>query len=163
MPDHPVPLLHLIGNVIRPAQGRHYVLTFDDAMDEAVIRARCPDPKFVCTAKCTARRLVFTPDGATVVPRLGTEVHGTVWELDAAALTQLDASMDAFRIRQRRCAFARTADQRLMLTDIYALRNPSSGRADPTLVLSVAELGVRLGFPAPYTKQIRGWLDASVH
>lgn len=163
MLDQPAPLIHMMGDVIRPAPGRQFVFAYDDAMDETVMQGRCPEPKFVGTAKCTGRRLVFTADGATVITRLGSEVHGTVWEMDAAALVQLDASMDAFRSRQRRCAFARTGEGRLMLTDIYALRNPNSGQPNPALVLRVAALGVRLGFPATYTKQIRGWLGASIH
>lgn len=163
MLDQPTPLIHMMSNVIRPARDKHFAFTYDDAMAETVIRGRCPDSTFVCTAKCTGRRLMFTPAGATVVPRLGSEVYGAVWEVDDAGLAKLDASMDAFGIRQRRCAFARTSENRLMLADIYALSSPSSGRADPTLVLRVAELGDRLGFPANYTNQVRRWLGASIH
>jgi gamma-glutamylcyclotransferase (GGCT)/AIG2-like uncharacterized protein YtfP len=154
-------LIHIAG-VIRPAPDHQFVFLFDERMTEPVVRARFPDVKFVGTGKCTGRRLLFTRDGPTVIPRLGAQVHGTVWEMDVAALTELDATMVASGIRQRRSVFARMTEG-LMLADIYTLRNPDPGDPDPALVLRVAELAVGLGFPGSYVKQIRSWLGASIH
>ncbi|MDP2332158.1 MAG: gamma-glutamylcyclotransferase family protein [Reyranella sp.] len=163
MLDQPNPLLHIVGEVIRPERGRHMVFTYDEAMDDGVVRARCPDPKFVCTARCTGRRIIFGPTGASVIHALGREVYGAVWEVDAAGLAGLDASMGAPGVKERRGAFVRTSEGRLLVTDIYALTNPELGEPDPALVLRIAELGGRLGFPIGYKEQIRGWLGASIH
>ncbi|HZQ01347.1 MAG TPA: hypothetical protein VFB13_17510 [Reyranella sp.] len=163
MVDQPNPLLHVMGDVIRPERGRHMLFIYDEAMDDAVVRARYPDPKFVCTARCTGRRIIFGPVGASVVHALGREVYGAVWDIDATALTKLDADQGSPGIKERRGAFARTSKGQLLVTEIYALKNPELGETDPALVLRVAELGRRLGFPDEYTKQIRNWLGAPIH
>lgn len=160
--EQPTPLIHMMSPMVRPEPGRHFVLAYDETMDETVVRARSPDVKFITAARCTGRRLVFARGGATTMSRLGAEIYGVVWSVSVAGLTALDTNMDARGVRERRSAFARTADG-LMLVDTYAIRNPEPGQPDPVLVLRVAELAGRFGFPVSYTNQIKSWLGASVH
>ena len=82
MPDQTTPLANVVAQLIWPRPGHRLLFVFYEMMDQSVIRERCPDPIFICTARLTSRRFIVNSDGlASIVPRRDYMVHGIVWEV----------------------------------------------------------------------------------
>jgi len=158
------PLVHVMGEMIRPRAGHQMLFTFDRLMDDTAIRAHCPEVRFVCSAKLRSRRLVFSRSGTTtIVSARGAEVHGVVWEVRESVIPALDAKFDVPEIRSRRGAFARSADSQLIPCEHYFGRDCRAGKPEPREVLGLIELAKYWGFPSSYVRELVGWLGQAVH
>src|SRR5258708_5351431 len=70
MPDQTTPLAHVVAQMVRPRPAHRLLFAYDELMAESVIRQRCPDPVFICTARLTSRRFIVNSDDlASIVPR----------------------------------------------------------------------------------------------
>jgi hypothetical protein len=99
---------HITTQMVRPRPGRRHIFAYDSLMDEAVIRERCPDPRFVTKARYLSRRFIFNSDGvATVVPRRDFVVHGVIWKISEIGQTGLDIQLGVPSVFDRFAAFAR--------------------------------------------------------
>ena len=58
MSDQTQPLAHVVAQMIRPRPGHRLLFSYDELLDQSVIRERCPDPVFICTARLMSRRLI---------------------------------------------------------------------------------------------------------
>jgi hypothetical protein len=163
MTDQTTPLVHVIAEMIRPRPGHRLLFTFGPLMDEAAMRERCPDPRFISTARSMSRKLIFTIDGASIVPRRDYVVHGVIWEVSEIALTGLDIQMGMPGIRDRLGAFARAPDGRLIVSEFYAARNNRPGTPDAAEVLTVIELAKRFRFPDAYVAELNQWLGGAIY
>src|SRR5258707_13148969 len=102
--------------MIRPQPGHRLLFAYDELMTESVIRERCPDPVFICTARLTSRRFIVNSDGlASIVPRRDFTVHGVVWEVHDIALTCLSLQLGVPSVYDRFGAFARDPAGQLII------------------------------------------------
>jgi hypothetical protein len=144
--------------MIRPQPGHRLLFTFDELMDESVIRERCPDPVFITTAQILSRRFIVNSDGlASIVPRRDYAVHGIIWEVHDVAMTCLDIRLGVPSVYERFGAFARNDAGTLIVSEFHATRNGQFGVAHPSYLSVIVEAARKWEFPDGYVEQIQGW------
>lgn len=155
--------LNVMAPIVQPEPGTRFLFVFDRMMDEGAIRDTCPEAKFISSAKSTARKLVFTEDGPSLIPQLGSVAYGVIWQIGESTLDDLDHRLEVPDRRERRGLFARDPNGRLIPCDFFAVIGAFAGARDPVEVLRVAELARAREFPLTYLAEIRAWLGAPVH
>jgi Gamma-glutamyl cyclotransferase, AIG2-like len=128
-------------------------------MSRALMRRRCPTAEAAGLARLDGWRFICTHDGyASIVPALGSAVHGVLWRLTPRDLAALNAyeSLDS-GLYQRRVLPVRQA-RRIVPALAYVGRSPGEGRPRPGYQDAVVVPAARdWGLPPAYIAELARW------
>ena len=154
-------LIQIAANLLRPKIGHRHLFVYGPYLNEDLLRKRCPDPEFITVAHYDRRRFMINSDGiATAFPRRNHRVYGVIWQVHEIGLTALDIHAGVPHRHDRFGTFARTADGQLCVSEFYATRNRTPGKADPAYLLPIIEAARRWKFPDSYIEEIAGWSES---
>jgi hypothetical protein len=157
-------LIRIAANLLRPKMGYRHLFVYGAYLDENLLRERCPDPEFVTLAHYDNRRFMINSEGlATASPRQGYRVYGVVWSVPEIGLAALDIHAGVPHWHDRFGAFARTASGQLCVSEFFATRNRTLGRADPAYLHPIIAAAWRWKFPQQYIEEIGGWARLEPH
>ena len=101
---------------------------------------------------------MINSDGiATAFPRKDHRVYGVIWSVHEIGLAALDIHAGVPHKHDRYGAFARTSSGQLCVSEFYATRNHSPGKADPAYLKPIIAAAQRWKFPQLYIDEIASW------
>ena len=133
-------------------------------MDAAALRSRCPSASILATARLPGHRFALMGNGyATLRRGPGAEVHGALYDIDAADFAALDAYEDvAGGLYVRTAVTVRRPDGAARRALVYLGCDPATGRSiHPGYVEGIVAAARALGLPALYVASLESFLPGS--
>ena len=128
-------------------------------MDAAAMALRCPVSRLVGQGRLPGYRFLIMREGyASVTRDPAHTVHGVLWDLaldDIPALDRYEGVAGGLYVKAT-LPVTTGAGQRRAL--IYLGRSTASGRPRPGYLEAVLAAGTAARLPAPYLREIGGWL-----
>jgi hypothetical protein len=147
-----------VSKVVLPGMGYRFVLLFDELMDGERLRKFLPSPTFIGVGYYESRRWIINSSGrASILPRRGHRVYGTVWKLHEIEVAALDMHYGVPEIFERYGSFATFADGRRCTSEFYSARDRQVGAVDPEYLRQVTGVGRQLEFPDSYLEELSAW------
>ncbi len=124
----------------------------------AVMRQRCPSASFVCNARLIEHRFIITTRGvSSIVPALGSVVHGALWKLTCADEQALDAFEGAPIFYRQRRVTVETPIAGCVVAFAYVATNSQIGRPRPGYLDAVLAGAIERELPNNYIGEIASW------
>jgi hypothetical protein len=145
----------IAANLLRPKMGHRHLFVYGPNLDENLLRERCPRSGVSCTG--TLRQ-------PAVHDQFGKARHGLppsgLPGLRCGLVRALDWISSARHPRRsphwhdRFEVFARTANGQLCVSEFFATRNRTAGRADPAYLQPIIAAARRWKFPQQYIDEM---------
>ncbi len=153
-------LIQIAATLLRPKMGYRHLFVYGPYLDEDLLRERCPDLEFITVAHYDSRCFMINSDGvATAFPRRDHRVYGVVWSVHEIGLAALDIHAGVPHEHDRFGSFAKTAAGQLCVSEFYATRNRTPGRASPSYLRPILKAARRWEFPQDYLDELASWAD----
>jgi gamma-glutamylcyclotransferase (GGCT)/AIG2-like uncharacterized protein YtfP len=123
------------------------------------MRERCPTARALAPAVLADWRYRINDRGfATVVPEVGSVVHGLLWEIDAEAEAALDVyeALDEGMYLKTQLTVTRSGQR--VTAMVYLATGSDPGRPIPGYQEEIIEAAAALGAPEAYLDELRSWL-----
>ena len=128
-------------------------------MDAAAMALRCPASRLVGLARLNRHRFIIMKEGyASVVRAPAATVWGVVWDLalaDVPALDRYEGVAGGLYVKAMQPVATQAGIRRVL---IYLGCSTAPGVPRPSYLESVLAAAEAAQLPAPYVREMRGWL-----
>lgn len=139
----------------------HDYFAYGINMDREHVRALCPDAEQISSAELEGYRFVIGGAGwATVVPSIGSKVHGVLWRVGDDCLRSLDQLEGVRENLYRRAKLPVTSSVGSTDAEIYLALDSSPGTPDPAYMKTIIAAAKANGAPESYLRNLEGWKSA---
>ncbi|GJD36224.1 hypothetical protein FMGBMHLM_3139 [Methylobacterium aerolatum] len=128
-------------------------------MDAAAMALRCPVSRLIGRGRLPRHRFIIMREGyASVVRDPARTVHGVVWDLAPDDIPALDRYEGVASGLYAKAALPVTTAVGTRKALIYLGRSTAPGRPRPGYLDAVLAAGAAAQLPAPYLREVSGWL-----